>query len=511
MALPELIEIVPLDKPVRAEITVPGSKSITNRALILAALAGGEVTLRGALWSEDTQVMVDCLQELGFMINVEPDPEEFCNRTITVYGRGGEVPRGGTEQQPLELFVGNAGTAARFLAAFVCLGSGVYRLHGVPRMHERPQAALFKALRELGYRVEAENGNEKLPVKIVGGSRSSRSDEADSKDQKNQSLLTSSATVSIEESSQFASALLLCAKAGGWDMKILGENAEESPYVRMTSELTKVFPHRGGKFQIEPDASSASYFLGANKVAPRIPDPRPLGNEMGNRLASIIIKQSGSEVHDEWGRQIGSPKRFWESMLKLAEPEDSGLATWIKHMLANNSMIGVLQWPRTQWQIDAAFPSFLGKEEEPIVEISRTEDLGDSIMTAVVIAPLNEHKRRFTDLGRLRVQECERVVALRTELTKCGAKVIEEGDTLTVYPSELHGATIETYNDHRMAMCFAILGLKVRGIKIKNPACVKKTFPNFFQKLAAAPPNGLGVTILDASGRRLTHADLFAD
>jgi 3-phosphoshikimate 1-carboxyvinyltransferase len=168
MPLPDLIEIVPLDKPVHAEITVPGSKSITNRALILAALAEGEVTLEGALWSEDTQIMTECLQELGLMVDVRPDPNEDCNRTITVYGKGGLVPPGGTEQQPMELFVGNAGTAARFLAAFVCLGRGVYRLHGVPRMHERPQAALFKALRELGYRVEAEQGNDKLPVRIGG-------------------------------------------------------------------------------------------------------------------------------------------------------------------------------------------------------------------------------------------------------------------------------------------------------------------------------------------------------
>ena len=154
MALPDLIEIVPLTAPVRAEITVPGSKSITNRALILAALADGETILKGALWSEDTQIMVECLQELGFMVNVDPDLNETCNRTITVYGNGGAVPRGGTEVQPLDLFVGNAGTAARFLAPFLCLGGGVYRLQGVPRMHERPQAALFSALRELGYRVE---------------------------------------------------------------------------------------------------------------------------------------------------------------------------------------------------------------------------------------------------------------------------------------------------------------------------------------------------------------------
>src|SRR6202451_3099323 len=166
MALPDIIEIVPLDKPVRAEITVPGSKSITNRALILAALADGEVTLTGALWSEDTQIMVECLQKLGFEIRVENDPEEFCNRTITVKGLGGKIPNAGTIEKPLELFVGNAGTAARFLSAFVCLGDGVYRLSGVPRMHERPQAALFQALRELGYRIESENN--KLPVKIFG-------------------------------------------------------------------------------------------------------------------------------------------------------------------------------------------------------------------------------------------------------------------------------------------------------------------------------------------------------
>jgi 3-phosphoshikimate 1-carboxyvinyltransferase len=133
-------------------------------------------------------------------------------------------------------------------------------------------------------------------------------------------------------------------------------------------------------------------------------------------------------------------------------------------------------------------------------------------MIAIVLSSLAGEQWTFTDLGRLRVQECERVVALRTQLSKCGAKAIEEGDTLIVCPSKLHGAEIETYNDHRMAMCFAILGLKVAGIKIKNPACVKKTFPNFFQKLAASPPSGLGATILDATtGKRLSLEELFAE
>jgi 3-phosphoshikimate 1-carboxyvinyltransferase len=438
MALPDLIEIVPLTEPVRAEITVPGSKSITNRALILAALSDGETILRGALWSEDTQIMVECLQELGFMVNVEPDPAEPCNRTITVYGNGGAVAPGGTESQPLELYVGNAGTAARFLMAFVCLGRGIYRLSGVPRMHERPQAALFQALRELGYHVEAENGNDKLPVKISHGDTENtekiKSGSAPSVPLRQERKCT----VSIAESSQFASALLLCAKQGGWNIEITGENAEESPYVEMTRQMLKVFPG-GGEFRIEPDASSGSYF---------------------------------------WATE--------------------------KH-------VSVACWPRSGWQIDAMFPNFI-----PLPEcVSRQSQLGDSIMTAITLAPFANQQVKFTDLGRLRVQECERVVALRTELTKCGAKVVEEGDTLTVWPSQLHGAEIETYNDHRIAMCFAVLGLKVPGIKIKNPSCVKKTFPNFFQKLAGLPPHGLGAEIWEIKdgnrSQKLSGKDLFAD
>jgi 3-phosphoshikimate 1-carboxyvinyltransferase len=133
-------------------------------------------------------------------------------------------------------------------------------------------------------------------------------------------------------------------------------------------------------------------------------------------------------------------------------------------------------------------------------------------MTAIVLAPFAGYPVRFTELGRLRVQECERVRALRTELTKCGARVEEEGDTLTVYPTPLHGAEIETYNDHRMAMCFATLGLQVPGMKIRNPSCVKKTFPNFFQKLAAAAPHGIGASIREAqSARRLGPDELHAD
>lgn len=433
MGLPDVIGISPLAAPVAARVSIPGSKSITNRALILAALAGGETTLRNALWSEDTQVMVDCLRELGFMVNLQPDPSEPSNRTLHVYGKGGLIPPGGTSNQPLDLFVGNAGTAARFLAALLCLGKGYYRLHGVPRMHERPQAALFHALRQLGYSVLSPN--DRLPVLIQGAGP-----------------LLGACQVGIEQSSQFASALLLCARSAGWRVEVTGENPDESPYVVMTSRLIQSFPSDGGTFVIEPDASSASYFWAAD----------------------VLLNRS-------WGRP------------------------------ASTEGIQVVSNPNSDWQIDAAFPQVIASGPRVV---SRATDLADSILSAMVLAPFAEAPVEFTELGRLRVQECERVLAMRQELSRCGVEVAEQGDTLTVYPSanKVHGAEIETYGDHRIAMSFSIMALKVPGIRIKNPSCVKKTFPNFFQKLAAPRPDGLAARIQNAiSGQIITGDDLLAE
>ncbi|MFI5032390.1 MAG: 3-phosphoshikimate 1-carboxyvinyltransferase, partial [Reyranellales bacterium] len=217
--LPDLIEIVPPAGTVDATVVLPGSKSITNRALILAALADKPVTLRGALWSEDTQAMVDCLERLGFDARVTADTAEPANRTIVVQGQGGKIPKAGTPTRPIDLFVENAGTAARFLSAFLCLGHGSYRVSGVPRMHERPQAALLSALRELGYHIDS--ANDRLPAVIHGsGPRPG-----------------ASCTVSVADSSQFASALLLSAKIGGWKVTVTGANEDELPYVDMTRRL----------------------------------------------------------------------------------------------------------------------------------------------------------------------------------------------------------------------------------------------------------------------------------
>ena len=421
--LPDLIEIVPPAGPPRdTTVVLPGSKSLTNRALILAALARGPVTLTGALWSEDTQAMAECLRRLGFGVAVAADPAEPANRTFVVEGAGGRIPKGGTAAQPLDLFVENAGTAARFLPPMLCLGDGVYRLSGIPRMHERPQAALVQALRALGYRIDTPN--DRLPAVVHGaGPRPG-----------------AACAVSVEESSQFASALLLCADLGGWTVEVTGGNPDELPYVDMTRRLVRDFPRDGGTYAIEADASGASYFWGAD----------------------WLLRRSGSRVH-------------------------------------------VAPVPRSGMQADQKFLDLV-VEKDWQATFSRQTDLADSIMTAIVLAPFAKAPTRFTELGRLRVQECERVVALRTELTKCGATVAESGDTLTVQPGAIHGGEIETYNDHRVAMCFGMLGLVVPGMVLRNPACVRKTFPNFFAKLAE-----VGATVRDArTGRVLAGEDLLA-
>jgi 3-phosphoshikimate 1-carboxyvinyltransferase len=246
--------------------------------------------------------------------------------------------------------------------------------------------------------------------------------------------------VSVEESSQFASALLLSERIGGWNVRVTGGNEDELPYVDMTRRLVNDFPWDGGVYDVEPDASGASYFWGAH----------------------WLLRDGGSRI--------------------TVEPA-----------------------PASDMQIDQKFRRLMLEQAwQPV--LSRSTDLADSIMTAIVLAPFAPVATRFVDLGRLRVQECERVEALRTELTKCGARVEEIGDSLKVDPGPLRGAEIETYDDHRIAMCFGMLGLRVPGIRLRNPGCVRKTFPNFFAKLAE-----LGVVVQHApTGTRLRGEDLLA-
>lgn len=381
-------------------VSIPGSKSLTNRALILAALGKGETTLHGALWSEDTELMIGALNALGFKTKVEPDPSNDCNRVITVEGKNGEIPA-----PAATIDVGTAGTVARFVSALCSLGKGSYKLHGTERMHKRPMKEIFSALRELGAQVNDSNGF--LPAEISGpisGNRSIRVDES--------------------ESSQFASALLLISK-----VKNIKVECSHSPYIEMTRQQMKEWETSSSIREIEMDHSSASYFLAL----------KHLHHVQGFKFTQE--KSSGIQMDD-----ISQQEKFWTA-------------------LRNHSGSSPFQ-------------------------ISRKADLGDSILTIIIGAFAWQKPFRLVEGERLRVQECDRISAMVTELKKCGARVEEHPDGLALHPPhQFRPATIDTYKDHRIAMCFAALGT-VDALKngqpwltIKDPSCVVKTFPNFFESL----------------------------
>lgn len=388
MNLPEVIHIRPFTFPLNATVSVPGSKSLSNRALVLAALDSRQTVLRGALWSEDTEIMCEALRRLGFWLETTQDSTNTCNRTILIHGRGGVLPR-----ESADLFVGTAGTAARFLTALCALGKGPYRLQGTLRMHERPMKEVFDALRALGAKVEDANGH--LPATIAGPIRSGH------------------VKVSDVESSQFASALILLSRVAG-----LTVECTSSPYVEMTRQLLAEWKMSDGTHDIEPDASSASYFIALE--------------------------------HLHGGRLI------------------------------------LERWPAVSTQVDHRLSSFLPSPKR----VSRKTDLGDAILTLAIVAAAQRKKLELVEAANLRKQECDRLAALRTELEKCGVPAFETPDSLVLEPAEeFRAAVIETYKDHRIAMSFALLGtMDLRGdgapwIALRDPGCVAKTFPNFFETL----------------------------
>jgi len=266
LKLPDIIQIRPLTVPARGTVSVPGSKSLTNRGLILAALGEGWTELRGALWAEDTEHMAKALQALGFELEVKPDPTHECNRLLRVRGQKGRIPA-----REAELYVGTAGTTARFLAAFCALGKGSYRIHGSPRMHERPMRELFDALRSVGAQVEDQDG--RLPATISGPVRPGR------------------VFIAGEDSSQFASAMLLISRAAE-----IVVDSPPSPYVDMTQRLLGEWKDPAEARDVEPDASSGSYFIalrhlhGGNDQAPALQIDRwpVISSQVDHHIADFL-------------------------------------------------------------------------------------------------------------------------------------------------------------------------------------------------------------------------------
>lgn len=420
----EFAEIVPATRPIDADVRLPGSKSYTNRALLIAALAKGETVLSHALFSDDTRYMVGALQALGISIEARPDAEE-----IRVVGRDGPPTA-----EHADLFVGNAGTAARFLTAYVALGTGRYRIDGVKRMHERPIGPLIEALCQLGVDARSEDNNGCPPVVI-------------------DSRGIPGGTVSIDGhiSSQFISALMMIAPmtVHGIELVIDGDLVSK-PYVDLTASVMRAFgarvrvdnyqsirvsgqqPYQARAYTVEPDASAASYFLAAAAVTGgrvRI-DSLGKSSAQGDLRLAQIFEQMGCEV--TWA----------EDWLELRGP----------HQLHG-------------------------------VDVDMGE-LSDVAQTLAAIAPFADGPVKIRGIGHIRHKETDRLRAVTTELKRLGASLEETADGWVIQPSTLKAATIETYDDHRMAMSFAVTGLRVPGVRIAEPGCVAKTFPDFFERFA---------------------------
>jgi 3-phosphoshikimate 1-carboxyvinyltransferase len=432
----DTLEIQPVSGPIVGEIRPPGSKSITNRALVCAALADGNSTLRGALDSEDTRVMIEGLRALGIRVQVSDE-----GRTLYVRGCAGSPPA--TEAN---IFVGNSGTTIRFLTALVTLGSGNYRLDGVERMRERPIADLADALNQLGAQVICE-GKEGCPPVVVQGRR----------------LAGGTATVRGDISSQFLSALLMAATCATNPVTLCVSGTLVSiPYVFMTLAVMDSFGiaatklnftesfgssvdaadnysnieipnggcYRACEYAIEPDASAASYFWAAAAVSGGEVTVQGLNRDslQGDVRFVDCLAEMGCEIHNA---------------------ADS---------------ITVIGKPLRGIEVDM-------------------NAISDTVQTLAVVALFAKGTTRIRNVGHIRHKETDRIHAVATELRKLGAQVVEHIDGLEISPGGFRPAEIDTYNDHRMAMSFAIAGLKQPGVVIRNPGCTAKTYPHFFGDL----------------------------
>jgi 3-phosphoshikimate 1-carboxyvinyltransferase len=438
------MKIIPIKHPLHATVRIPGSKSLTNRALLIAALADGTTRLTNALFSDDSLYFADALNRLGFEVYFDSERAE-----MTVTGRNGHILA-----KRANVFIGNAGTAARFLSAFLTLGAGEYILDGDVRMRQRPIGDLVDTLKQLGANVEpmkreSRIGNQPTvnglrstvdlqqicpPIKIIASG-----------------LPGGQASIAGGISSQFLSALLMVAPYAQNPVTLtVTTELNSKPYVDMTIAIMRDFGvevHRDGyrsfsvplkhyelcnTYAIESDASAASYFFAA---------PAILGGTVRVENISRRSKQGDVAFLDVL-QQMGCMVVEGENYIKVTGPK---------------TLRGV--------DVDMC-------------------DIPDTSQTLAAIAPFASSPTRIRGIASARVKETDRVAAVCTELTRLGVDVEEHSDGLTIQPCEsISPASIQTYNDHRMAMAFALVGLRAPGVKIEDPGCVSKTFPNYFDVL----------------------------
>ncbi len=417
--------IRPARGPLNATVRVPGSKSLTNRALLVAALAEGRTCLTNALFSDDSRYFAAALQHLGFEVALDE-----ASSTMAVRGLGGRIPA-----ERADLFVGNAGTAARFLTAMLALGQGEYVVDGNDRMRERPIAELVDGLNQLGAQASAPTGCPPVHLRAAG-------------------LRGGQARVRGVTSSQYLSGLLLASPyaRAPVDLAVRGDLSSR-PYVDLTLAVMADFgvqverdgyahfhvrPQRyqaRASYLIESDASAASYFFAAPAVA---------GGTV--RVQGLSRRARQGDI------------AFLDVLVAMGCAVESG-PDWVAVTAPAGGLRGIAVG--------------LG-------------DIPDTAQTLAAIAPFASGPTTISGIASARVKETDRIAATCTELRRLGVRVDEFAGGLRIYPAvALRPARVETYDDHRMAMAFALVGLRVPGIEIIGAGCVSKTFPAFFDVLAS--------------------------
>lgn len=406
-------------------VSVPGSKSLTNRALLLATLASGTSTLRGVLFSDDSRHFIKCVQDLGFETCVDE-----AAKIVQVTGCGGLVPKSEASQ-----YVGSAGTAARFLAAYLGICEGTYHMDASEQMRKRPMAPLLASLKELGCEISFEDKEGFFPFTLKG-----------------HGFGTDTITVDIEHSSQFLSALLIASCLSPKDMHIQVKGSHGMAYIEITRKMMEQFgvqahisdngrtytiptgqKYRALDYQIEPDASGAAYFYALAMV---------LG----------IPVQVSHVTFDSMQGDVQFIKILEQMGATLKEDAD-----------------GIILYPPTG-----------GIYHGVDVDMSACSD---QAITLAAIAPFANAPTTIRGIGHIRYQECNRMNAIVTELRKMGISCEGTDTSITIYPGSPQPCVVDTYDDHRMAMGFALIGLRAPGIVIDNPGCCKKTFENYFEVL----------------------------